>query len=475
MEQITVTVNEAKQQLRLAIQQYLQKDEQGRYRFDRRHARPVCLMGPAGVGKTELVEQVAREEDLAFLSYSITHHTRQSLLGLPTITRRQENGRELTATEYTVSELFDAMEREMVRTGKQEGVLFLDEFNSASPTIQPVLLQLLQSKQLGTHIMPEGWMVVAAGNPVRYNSSASSLDAVTADRMRMLWLQPSFAEWVQYMNRKGGHPMVVAYLTQKEEHFFCSEKQDGVPLVVTPRAWDDLSQLLQFYESRGEKVTNAAIAQVIQHPKIVREFGAFYRKHGQAAIRQTIQTLLRQEMPPMEQLEGLPPKEQWALSAALLETCHKLFRTAAEQEQEANQIYDLLKKACAEEDPMRYLQSVQDEMTEPQLKLLERYLTDHASDLRGRQLKQLFAREVVDRRDAALQKASGFLERCIQLLQQLDPSGPQMEYFLGGITQHPACQQMLPQGETPLFMKVAGKLYGKAPKGPARTRKTAGA
>ena len=92
MSEKCITVAQAKEQLRLAVKQYFAKDAQGVYRLERRRARPVCLMGPAGVGKTELVRQVAREEDLAFLSYSITHHTRQSLLGLPSLREAVEQG-----------------------------------------------------------------------------------------------------------------------------------------------------------------------------------------------------------------------------------------------------------------------------------------------------------------------------------------------------------------------------------------------
>lgn len=83
MSRTTITIKQAKDQLVLAAKQYFSKDACGAYRLDRRRARPICLMGPAGLGKTEVVRQVAEEQGLGFVSYSITHHTRQSLLGLP--------------------------------------------------------------------------------------------------------------------------------------------------------------------------------------------------------------------------------------------------------------------------------------------------------------------------------------------------------------------------------------------------------
>ena len=82
-----LNVAQAKTILQQTAELYFLKDQAGRYRIDRRRARPVCLMGPAGIGKTEIVRQAAQEQGVAFLSYSLTHHTRQSILGLPQITQ----------------------------------------------------------------------------------------------------------------------------------------------------------------------------------------------------------------------------------------------------------------------------------------------------------------------------------------------------------------------------------------------------
>ena len=79
----SVTIAQARKAIAQAVRVYFRKDRLGRYCMDRRRARPLCLMGPAGIGKTEIVRQAAEEAGLAFLSYSITHHTRQSIIGLP--------------------------------------------------------------------------------------------------------------------------------------------------------------------------------------------------------------------------------------------------------------------------------------------------------------------------------------------------------------------------------------------------------
>ena len=93
-----VTVAQAKTAIAQTAALYFAKDANGLYRIDRRRARPVCLMGPAGIGKTEVVRQVAEEQGLAFLSYSVTHHTRQSAIGLPRLSECEVDGRTVPIT-----------------------------------------------------------------------------------------------------------------------------------------------------------------------------------------------------------------------------------------------------------------------------------------------------------------------------------------------------------------------------------------
>ncbi|MBR6543350.1 MAG: AAA family ATPase, partial [Anaerotignum sp.] len=184
-----MNISQAKKSILQAMKLYFKKGEDGGYSMDRRRARPICLMGPTGIGKTEIVCQAAQEMGIPLLSYSITHHTRQSLIGLPRLAEQEIEGQLVSVTEYTMSEVISEMYRVMKETGKAEGILFLDEFNCASDSVWPVMLQLLQEKTLGNHALPEGWMLVLAGNPVEYNAGATELDTVIADRLRMVWIE----------------------------------------------------------------------------------------------------------------------------------------------------------------------------------------------------------------------------------------------------------------------------------------------
>lgn len=84
----TMNIKRAKQEIRDSIEAYLSKDEFGEYRIPAIRQRPILLMGPPGIGKTQIMEQIARECGIALVSYTITHHTRQSAVGLPFIVKR---------------------------------------------------------------------------------------------------------------------------------------------------------------------------------------------------------------------------------------------------------------------------------------------------------------------------------------------------------------------------------------------------
>ena len=100
-----MNIKRAKEEIMHAVSAYLKKDENGDYRIPEIRQRPILLMGPPGIGKTQIMEQIASECDIALVAYTITHHTRQSALGLPRIVKKNFKGSEYVVSEYTMSEI----------------------------------------------------------------------------------------------------------------------------------------------------------------------------------------------------------------------------------------------------------------------------------------------------------------------------------------------------------------------------------
>ena len=109
-----MNIKEAKNYIKDSVRIYLKRDEEGEYRIPIVRQRPIFLLGAPGIGKTAIMEQIAQELGIALVSYSMTHHTRQSALGLPFIIKKNYGGREYEVSEYTMSEIiasiYDVME-----------------------------------------------------------------------------------------------------------------------------------------------------------------------------------------------------------------------------------------------------------------------------------------------------------------------------------------------------------------------------
>lgn len=271
-----MNIREAKQQIKNAMIAYFTKDEFGNYVLPTERQRPVLLIGAPGIGKTAIMEQIARELEVAFVSYSMTHHTRQSALGLPFIQTKTYGGREYSMSEYTMSEIIASVYETMEATGRDEGILFLDEINCVSETLTPAILQFLQYKTFGRHRVPQGWIVVCAGNPPEYNRSARDFDIATWDRLKRIDVEPDYDVWRDYAVSAEVHPAVLTYLDVERSHFYHVETTPEGASFVTARGWEDLSSMIKLYEQRGLPVDGLLIGQYVQNEEIAKHFAVYY-------------------------------------------------------------------------------------------------------------------------------------------------------------------------------------------------------
>lgn len=270
-----MNIQEAKEEIKKTVRAYTARTKTGTFRIPVPRQRPVLLIGPPGIGKTAIMEQIAGECGVGLVSYTMTHHTRQSAIGLPVLTKKEFAGKEYTVTSYTMSEIIASVYEQMEKTGCRDGILFLDEINCVSETLMPAMLQFLQYKTFGSHALPEGWVIVAAGNPPAYNRSVREFDTVTLDRVRYMKVEPDFPIWKHYAVERGLHPAVLSFLELRPERFYVMEP--GEKGFVTGRAWEDLSEILLTMEELDLGVEDVLFGQYLQDEDTAAEFTFYYR------------------------------------------------------------------------------------------------------------------------------------------------------------------------------------------------------
>lgn len=341
-----MNIKEAKEQIKNAVTVYFSKDEFGDYIIPPEVQRPVFLMGPPGIGKTAVMQQIANEAGVGLLSYSMTHHTRQSALGLPFIAHKDYAGKEYSVSEYTMSEIIAAVYDYMEDTGVKEGILFLDEINCTSETLAPLMLQFLQYKTFGRHKLPNGWIVVTAGNPPEYNNAVREFDLATWDRLRRVDVEPNFDVWKEFALSLGVHPAVMSYLETLRKDFYRVESTVDGKFFVTARGWSDLSAMLSLYEEKNIKVDKAMITQYIQHPKIAKEFAMYYDLFNKYRSDYQVNSILEGKASNTikERAKQARFDERLALIGLILKALHDHISTTTDEEAVLTDLLSVLKK-----------------------------------------------------------------------------------------------------------------------------------
>lgn len=175
-----------------------------------------------------------------------------------------------------MSEIIAAVYEVMEDTGICEGILFLDEINCVSETLAPAMLQFLQYKTFGQHKVPEGWIIVTAGNPPEYNHSVREFDIASWDRVKRMDVEPDYSVWKTYAYEHGMHPAILTYLDLKKDAFYSVENTVDGKHFVTARGWEDLSQIMCLSEKKNLPVDLNLISQYVQDEQIARDFAIYY-------------------------------------------------------------------------------------------------------------------------------------------------------------------------------------------------------
>ena len=341
-----MNIQEAKETIETALRAYFARDEIGFPLVPLRQQRPILLIGPPGIGKTAIMEQIAEECGVGLVAYTMTHHTRQSAMGLPEICKREIEGKTVHTTEYTMSEIIASIYDCMEQTGKKRGILFLDEINCVSETLAPVMLQLLQDKKFGNQHIPDDWLIVAAGNPPEYNKSVREFDMVTLDRVRCMQVEADLGVWKAYARSRHIHGAILSYLELRPKNFYRVEADvDGLQF-VTARGWEDLSILMQTYEEMGLPVDETVVGEFLHHKDVAEDAAAYFDLYQKYKDDYGIPLILEGKIRPevFARIYDAAFDERLSVVNLLLDGLQNLFRSYGKEKAKTDRDFAALKE-----------------------------------------------------------------------------------------------------------------------------------
>ena len=200
--------------------------------------RPIFIWGAPGIGKSELVEQIVNSGEIGnatMIDMRLALLEPTDLRGYPF--RNPENNLMEWSPPSDLPSMEFASEFDTV-------VLFLDELNSAPPSVQAAAYQLVLNRKVGQYVLPDNVRIVAAGNRETDRGVTFRMPAPLANRFRHINMDVNFDDWQQWAVNNNVHPDVVGYLTYSKGDLFDFDAKSSSQAFATPRSWTFVSEML---------------------------------------------------------------------------------------------------------------------------------------------------------------------------------------------------------------------------------------
>lgn len=215
----TVSINSAKSALRHA--------------FKKR--RPLFIWGPPGIGKSDAIHQLGDELNAHVIDVRLSLWEPTDIKGIPYFNSVDNTMSWAPPVELPNEEL--ASKHEHV-------ILFLDEMNSAPPSVQAAAYQLILNRKVGTYKLPDNVFIVAAGNREADKGVTYRMPAPLANRFVHLELRVDFEDWLNWAIDNKIHKDVVGYLSFAKQDLYDFDPKTASRSFATPRSWAFVSELL---------------------------------------------------------------------------------------------------------------------------------------------------------------------------------------------------------------------------------------
>jgi len=191
---------------------------------------PVFLWGAPGVGKSSIVKQITKAKNIGFIDLRLALMDPTDLKGIPFYDKESHSA-------------LWAPPAFLPRDG--EGILFLDELNSAPPSVQASAYQLILDRQVGEYKLPDGWAIVSAGNRESDRGVTYRMPSPLANRFVHFEMDVDVDDWRFWAYGVGLDERIISYISYKNEHLFTFDAKSDSKSFATPRSWEYVDKILK--------------------------------------------------------------------------------------------------------------------------------------------------------------------------------------------------------------------------------------
>lgn len=258
---------------------------------------PVMIWSAPGIGKSASVKQVAQELGIGFIDLRLSLLNPVDLRGLPLVNR------ETHKAEWLPPDFLPGGDETPER-----GILFLDEINLAPASVMAAGYQLILDRELGEYKLPNGWVVIAAGNRAKDQANVTKFPTPLANRLVHVELEPDVEEWRLWAFSNNIAPEIIAFISKLPQFLF-EMPRAGEVAFPTPRSWENASKLFL----SGIKDISPSVGEGVS-----AEFNAFLNVYKELPDIQEVLTGKTKQVPNKEKLDAT-----WALCTAIITSAKK--------------------------------------------------------------------------------------------------------------------------------------------------------
>lgn len=294
---------------------------------------PIMIWGSPGCGKSSIVRQVAEDLGIDFIDARLPQMEPCDIKGLPVPDKENK--------------VMDWFINGMWPRGKDtKGILFLDELSACDKSIAVAAYELVLDRRLGKlYSVPDGWMIVAAGNTTTDRAVANTMSSALANRFMHLELETDAETFFQYAVSHNFHPAVTGYLKWRPGHLFSMEKQNLERGWPSPRSWENVSKMC--HVCKNEDVLRKVVYGLVGNAVGV-EFMEYFKLSGK--FDDVLKYMLDDKLDIEKSygsLKSLEMSQKYAITTALV---YHLWRAENEKDQtrRVNGFFRILGKMSSE-------------------------------------------------------------------------------------------------------------------------------